>query len=289
MRALSVLFASVFTLSAFAGVAGAADVTIEGRFEQGGLAIGNVPMGATVTFNGKPVQTTYVGRFVVGFDRDMTTSAKFDVKLPDGRVDTRTIPIQPRQWPTEKVSGLPAKLVKPDKKTQAKIDADNKLMIAVRQRTESVPFFETGFIVPAEGKISGVFGSQRVLNGQPRDPHLGLDIAGPIGTPVRASADGIVSLAKADMVLTGQTVVIEHGFGLDSVYVHMNKILVKNGQSVKQGDVIGEIGKSGRASGPHLHFGVTWFDVRIDPQTVMAVLPPRAVASNETSSTPTSN
>ncbi|MBL8631070.1 MAG: M23 family metallopeptidase [Rhodospirillaceae bacterium] len=276
MRVLFAVLLFLLPASAFA-----ADLEIEGRFEQGGLAIGTVPMGATVSYNGKPVQTTYVGRFVVGFERDMTVPAKFDVKLPDGRVESRTIQIQPRQWPTEKVTGLPPKLVKPDKKTQTKIDADNKLMAAVRQRTESVPFFETGFMVPAEGKISGVFGSQRVLNGQPRDPHLGLDIAGPVGTPVRASADGVVSLAQKDMVLTGQTVVIEHGFGLDTVYIHMNAIRVKDGQSVKQGDIIGEIGKSGRANGPHLHFGVMWFDVRLDPQVVMAVLPPRLVASGD--------
>ncbi|MBL8645053.1 MAG: M23 family metallopeptidase [Rhodospirillaceae bacterium] len=276
MRAFIVLTAAFFSLAA-----SAADVSIEGRFEQGGLAVGSVPRGAAVTYNGKPLATTYVGRFVVGFERDMTGPAKFEIKLPDGRAETRTINIAPRTWPTEKVSGLPGRLVRPDKKTQAKIDADNKLMAAARARTESVPFFETGFLMPAEGKISGVFGSQRILNGQPRDPHLGLDIAGPIGTPVRAAADGIVSLAKADMVLTGQTVVIEHGFGLDTVYIHMNAIKVKDGQSVKQGDVIGEIGKTGRANGPHLHFGVMWFDTRLDPQVVMAVLPPRLVASVE--------
>jgi murein DD-endopeptidase MepM/ murein hydrolase activator NlpD len=157
--------------------------------------------------------------------------------------------------------------------TEAKIAADNKIMVAARARTEPDAFYKVGFIRPAEGRISGVYGSQRVLNGTPRAPHMGLDIAAPIGTPVRAAADGIVSVAHPDMVLTGRTVVIEHGFGLDTIYIHMNALKVKDGERVKQGQVIGEIGKTGRANGPHLHFGVTWFDVRLDPETVLAVLP----------------
>lgn len=257
-------------------LAAALDIPITGRFEQGGIAVGSAPVGSKVTFNGQPIATTYVGRFVVGFGRDMTGLANFEIRLPDGAIETRAMTIQARKWQTEKVNGLPKKLVKPDAKTQAKIEADNKLMAAARQHTESVPFFETGFIMPADGRITGVFGSQRILNGQPMSPHAGLDISGPIGAPVRAAADGIVSLTKPDMVLTGQTVVIEHGFGLDTIYIHMNAIRVKDGQRVNQGEVIGEIGKTGRASGPHLHFGVTWFDTRLDPQAVMAAMPARA-------------
>lgn len=256
------------------------NIAIDGKFEQGGLAVGSAPVGSTITYNGHSVPTTYVGRFVVGFARDAAKSETISITLPDGTKEVRTIDIKPRTWEVEKVGGLPKKLVKPDRKTEAKIKADNELMIAVRARTETVPFFETGFIMPANGKISGVYGSQRILNGEPRDPHAGLDIAAPIGTPVRASADGIVSLAKADMVLTGQTVVIEHGFGLDSVYIHMSAIKVKEGQMVRQGEVIGEVGKTGRANAPHLHFGITWFETRIDPQAVMAVLPAKVAASN---------
>lgn len=248
---------------------------ITGRFEQGGLAVGTAPVGSIVTFNGKPLATTYVGRFVMGFDRDAPGTADIEIKLPDGQIEKRTLTIQPRTWEIERINGLPGRLVTPNAKTQAKIEADNKLMAAARARTESVPFFETGFLMPAEGRKSGVFGSQRILNGKPRAPHLGLDIAAPIGTPVKATADGIVSLAKADMVLTGKSVVIEHGFGLDSIYIHMNDIRVKDGDRVRQGDVIGEIGKTGRTSGPHLHFGITWFDTRLDPEVVMAVMPPR--------------
>jgi murein DD-endopeptidase MepM/ murein hydrolase activator NlpD len=256
-----------------AGLATAQEIAISGRLEQGGLAVGKVPSGARVVLDERAIATTDAGVFVVGFDRDAPGSAEIVVTLADGTLQKRTLTITPRQWQIERVEGLPQKLVTPDPATEAQIAADNQLMIAARARTESTPFYETGFMRPAEGRISGVYGSQRVLNGVPRSPHVGLDIAGPVGTPVRAAADGIVSLANPAMVLTGQTVIIEHGFGLDTVYIHMSEIGVTDGQRVKQGDVIGAIGQSGRANGPHLHFGVTWFDTRLDPETVLAVLP----------------
>ncbi|MDX2142223.1 MAG: M23 family metallopeptidase [Rhodospirillaceae bacterium] len=255
------------------------EIALTGRIEQGGVAVGTAPPGAKVTFDGRDIALTDSGTFVLGFDRDAKAQAVLEIALPNGATDSRTLTVNPREWRVERVDGLAQKLVTPDPETAARIAEDNKLMAAVRARTEAVAFFETGFIRPAEGRVSGVFGSQRILNGVPRAPHLGLDIAGPIGTPVRAAADGIVSLAKADMVLTGQSVVIEHGYGLDTVYIHMNAIRVADGQRVKQGDVIGEIGQSGRANGPHLHFGVTWFDTRLDPETVLAVLPSKNLSN----------
>jgi len=249
------------------------DIDISGRLEQGGLAVGRVPAGASVRFNDRAIATTDAGTFVIGFDRDAPAVSEMVVILPDGKTQKKSLEIIPRHWQIERVDGLPQKLVTPDPATEAHIVQDNQLMVAARERTEPIPFYESGFIRPAEGRISGVFGSQRILNGVPRSPHVGLDIAGPVGTPVSASADGIVSLAKADMILTGQTVVIEHGFGLDTVYIHMSEIRVKDGAHVKQGDVIGAIGQSGRANGPHLHFGVMWFNTRLDPETILAVMP----------------
>jgi murein DD-endopeptidase MepM/ murein hydrolase activator NlpD len=254
----------------------AAEPTFIGRFEQGGLVIGRTESGAEVSLNGKPVAVTPTGEFVLGFDRDSAPTAELRFKDQTGALVTQSLTIAPRQWQIEHVDGLPQRLVTPDPQTEAQIAADNVLMVAARTRTEPVPFYESGFTRPAQGRISGVFGSQRILNGIPRAPHMGLDIAGPVGTPVVAAADGIVSLAKPDMVLTGQTVVVEHGFGLDTVYIHMSDIKVVDGQRVKQGDVIGAIGQTGRATGPHLHFGVTWFNTRLDPETVLAVLPAKA-------------
>jgi len=254
----------------------AEDIKLTGRLEQGGLALGKSAPGSRVVFNNREVAVSSEGVFVLGFDRDAPATAQLMITSAAGETQQQTLTIQPRQWQIEHVAGLPQKLVTPDPATEAKIAADNKLMLAARERTEATPFYQRGFIKPAEGRISGVFGSQRILNGVPRSPHVGLDIAAPVGTPVRAASDGIVSLAKADMILTGQTVVIEHGFGLDSVYIHMSEILVKEGAHVKQGDVIGAIGQSGRANGPHLHFGVTWFNTRLDPETVLTVLPAKS-------------
>jgi murein DD-endopeptidase MepM/ murein hydrolase activator NlpD len=250
-------------------------VNIGGRLEQGGLLVGTAPPGTKVLYEGRTYEAAPSGTFIIGFGRDAPEFADINVLTPDGNAMIHMLDVRARTWAVEQVEGLPQKLVTPDPATERKITEDNKKFAAVRQATVNEGFFERGFIRPAEGRVSGVFGSQRILNGEPRAPHLGLDIAGPIGTPVRAAGDGIVSLAKADMILTGQTVVIEHGSGLDTIYIHMSDIRVKEGQRVKQGDVIGAIGRSGRTNGPHLHFGVTWYDVRLDPETVLAVLPPK--------------
>lgn len=252
----------------------AADLTLDGRIEQGGLVIGKVLPGSQVMIGTRAVPVTPGGKFLFGLDRDAAATVDVDIIAPDGGRETRTLKVVPRQWKIEKVDGVPQKLVTPDPETEARIAEDNKLMRAARAQIELTPFYESGLVRPAQGRVSGVFGSQRVLNGTPRAFHAGLDIAGSIGTPVHAAADGIVALQKENMVMTGDTVVLNHGYGLQTTYIHMSKILVTDGERVKQGDVIGEIGMTGRASGPHLHFGVTWFDTRLDPEAVLEVLPP---------------
>lgn len=266
-------WAILFSYALISFPALAFDVTLAGRMEQGGLVIGMAPPGAKVTFGDRVIPVTERGRFLIGLGRDAAASASLTVTLPDGAKETRTFVVAPRAWQIERVDGVPQKLVTPDPETAEKIAAENKLMVAARAQLELTPYFEGGLIRPAEGRISGVFGSQRVLNGVPRDPHSGLDIAAPIGTPVHAAADGIVALQKENMVLTGDSIVLNHGYGLETVYIHMSAIHVKDGQRVKQGDVIGEVGMTGRANGPHLHFGVTWFNTRLDPETILAVLP----------------
>jgi murein DD-endopeptidase MepM/ murein hydrolase activator NlpD len=266
---LAVLAALCLATPAFAF-----DVTVAGRLEQGGLIMGSAPPGSTVTFNERTVPVTGSGAFILGIDRDAPASAALVVTASDGTKETRVITVRPRDWKIERVDGVPQKLVTPDPETAALIAADNKLLRAARAQLELTPFYETGLIRPAEGRISGVFGSQRILNGTPGAFHAGLDIAGPIGTPVRAAADGVVSLQR-NMVMSGNTVLLNHGYGLQTTYIHMNKINVTDGQRVKQGDAIGEIGMTGRANGPHLHFSVNWFNTRLDPETVLAVLPAR--------------
>jgi murein DD-endopeptidase MepM/ murein hydrolase activator NlpD len=247
---------------------------LDGRIEQGGIVIGKVMPGSKVLVGERAVPVTPAGKFFVGLDRDAPATVEIEIVAPDGSRETRTLKVKPRQWKIEKVNGVPQQLVTPDPETEAKIAEENKLMHAARAQLELTPYYESGLIRPAEGRISGVFGSQRVLNGTPRAPHTGLDIAGPVGAPVHAAADGIVTLQKENMVLTGDTIVLNHGYGLQTTYIHMSKILVTDGERVKQGDVIGEIGMTGRANGPHLHFGVTWFETRLDPETILEALPP---------------
>ena len=252
------------------------DITLSGRMEQGALITGIAPVGSTITYNGHMVATSAHGGFVFGIDRDAPATATLKVTDAMGAVETRTLQIAKRDWKIDRVDGVPQKLVTPDPETAAKIIAENKIMAEARNKLELTPFYETGFMRPVEGgRISGQFGSQRILNGTPGSPHLGMDFAGPIGTPIHASADGVVTLQHPDMIMTGNTVVLNHGYGLETVYIHMSKILVTDGQRVKQGDIIGEISMTGRANGPHLHFGVTWFNTRLDPETVLATLPPK--------------
>lgn len=254
-------------------------LSLSGRIEQGGIVFGSVEKEATVMLDGRTLSLSETGRFVFGLDRDAKPTATLVVRYPNGSETTEVLSVAKREWIVERVDGLPQNTVTPDPETVKRIRAEGGMIVAARNRTEPLPFYETGFLLPAEGRISGVFGSQRILNGQPRSPHSGLDIAGPIGTPIRATADGIVSLVHDGMVLTGKTVMVDHGFGLDSVYIHMSDIAVEEGQRVQQGDVIGAIGMTGRTNGPHLHFGISWYGAKLDPETVLSALPASDLAA----------
>lgn len=248
------------------------DVTVEGRIEQGGLITGTAPAGATVAFGGHKVPVTDDGSFILGLDRDAPATAEIVITSGKER-ETRTIGIAKRAWDVERIDELPQNLVTPDPKTQAQITADAVLLQKARAQLEKQAFYKTGFIRPASGPFSARFGNSRVLNGESTAFHSGLDIAVNEGTPVRAAADGVVVVVDPDMVLSGQTVMIDHGYGLKSTYIHLSKIAVTDGQQVKQGDTLGAVGATGRVTGPHLHFGLSWFDKRLDPETVLAVLP----------------
>ena len=250
------------------------DLTIGGKIEQGGLLVGTAPANAEIMLGKRRVPVGADGRFIVGFDRDAAPKAEITVTVPGETPEVRDLIIAKRKWDIERVNGVPQELVTPDPELEARIAAEQKLLDVARTKVERRPLFETGFIRPIEGRKSGSFGSQRILNGTPRAPHAGLDLAAPIGTPIHASADGVVSLQKEMMVMTGDTIMLNHGFGLQTMYIHMSKILVTDGQQVKQGDVIGEVGMTGRATGPHLHFAASWYGARLDPETLMAALPP---------------
>jgi len=230
---------------------------------QGGLAQGRAVPGSRVTLDGKPVKVSPDGRFIIGFARDAAPTARLVVNG-----ETRELQIAQREWDIQRLNGLPPAMVSPNAQQLARIQAEQKRINAARADDSEMPFFAEPFAWPARGRISGVYGSQRILNGEPRAAHLGLDIATPTGTPCSSMGGGRVALA-ADLYFTGNTVIIQHGHGLTSLYAHLSAIEVAEGAGVRQGQRIGLTGATGRVTGPHLHLGVSWFSTAVDPRPLL--------------------
>ncbi len=236
---------------------------------QGAMVIGNTHPAATVEYAGRALRVTPYGSFVFGIGRDATGEIVVRIKQPaTGWIEHR-IAVTPRDWPVENINGVPPATVNPPKAIAERIEREQARVVAVRTRDDERTGFAQHFIRPVEGRISGRFGNQRVYNGTPKAPHSGMDIAAPSGTPVKAPADGVVSFADPGLYLTGGTVVLDHGHGISSNFLHLSRIDVQVGDAVKQGDVIAAVGATGRATGPHLHWGMNWFETRIDPLLVL--------------------
>ncbi|GAB6905136.1 Peptidase M23 [Desulfosarcina cetonica] len=251
--------------------------TLSGNLVQGGMAIGHVAPGSRVSYEGRPIRVSPDGLFVIGFSRDAKAQAMLTVQAPQGGIAKHPISIKPRQYDIQRIDGLPPKKVTPTAKADlARIRADIALVRKVRRRDDPRTDFDQPFIWPVLGRISGVYGSQRILNGNPRRPHFGVDIAVPTGTPVKAPADGVVSMAHDDMFYSGGTLIVDHGHGISTVYMHLSKILVAEGTQVRQGDVIAQVGATGRVTGPHLHWGMNWFETRLDPSLLVSPMPETA-------------
>jgi murein DD-endopeptidase MepM/ murein hydrolase activator NlpD len=268
-RWLAALIGTVFTLLATACPAHALDLA--GQFVQGGLVLGATAPGAAVTLDGRAVPVAPDGRFVFGFGRD-ASAALLVVTLADGEREERRLAVAQREYDIQRVDGVPQNTVTPDPAELARIKREASEIRALREIAGAEPDFATTMIWPAHGPISGVYGSQRILNGEPRAPHMGVDIAASSGSPVVAAAGGVVRFA-AELFLTGNTILIDHGYGLETSYAHLSRIDVKPGQHVRQGDQIGLVGATGRVTGPHLHWGMEWFQVRLDPQLVVGPMP----------------
>jgi murein DD-endopeptidase MepM/ murein hydrolase activator NlpD len=244
-------------------------LTLEGRLTQGGMVIGKTDPGATVVFQGKSVRVSPEGLFVIGFSRDAQAEAMIEIRQPSGKVEKHPVTVEKRTYKIQRIDGLPPRKVSPSAEDLDRIYKDIALVKQVRKKDEPINDFAMPFIWPVTGRISGVYGSQRILNGKPKRPHYGVDIAAPTGTPVKAPADGVVSLTHNDMFYSGGTLIVDHGHGLSTTYMHLHKILVKEGQRVKQGDIIAQVGATGRVTGPHLHWGMNWFDTRLDPSLLV--------------------
>jgi len=238
----------------------------------GHLIIGNAPEAQKVFLNNELLKLNPNGSFVFGFDRDDKGTHNLRVVYEDGFSEEIALVLQKREYQIQRINNLQQQHVTPPPELQERIDRERNTIIEARKKidTTQTPYFLSGFMRPVEGgRISGVFGSQRILNGEPRNPHNGLDIALPTGAPVYAMADGIVCLRADDFHYNGNFVLLDHGHGLNSVYVHLHKIHVEDGAHVIKGQLIGEVGSTGRSTGPHLHWGVQWYGKRIDPQAVL--------------------
>ncbi|NTS77642.1 M23 family metallopeptidase [Catenovulum sp. SM1970] len=243
----------------------AATYQYSGAVKPGGYVLGTLTDCQSFELNGIQAKCAEDGQFVLGFGRDRQGEQTVTFTLSDQSKVTKTFDLGSREYDVQRIEGVEKKYVSPPKETLARIKNDNKQIGAARNVVSTLNGYKQDFIWPAQGRISGVFGSQRVFNGTPKRPHFGLDVANKTGTPVISPADGVVTLAHPDMYYSGGTLIIDHGAGLTSTYIHLSKIDVAKGDVVKQGDLIGKIGATGRVTGPHLDWRINWYSERLDP------------------------
>ena len=257
-------------LAALLGLAGMAQaLEVSGPQRQGGLLAGQVEPDARVEALGRTIPVDAAGRFLLGLGRDAPQTVKVRVTLADGTSREHALSVAPRDYDIQRIDGLPQNQVSPDAETLARIREDAARVREARSRRIDRRHFDAGWIWPVTGPISGIYGSQRILNGEPRQPHYGIDIARATGTPVVAPSDGVVTLAADDLFFSGGTLNIDHGQGLSSSFLHLSRILVQPGERVRQGDIVAEVGATGRVTGAHLDWRMNWFDQRIDPSLLV--------------------
>ena len=243
-------------------------IEFKGKFLQGHYIIGITDPTAKIIVGKKEVRVSKDGYFVFGIDRDR----KFDIsitKIINGKKEVITKQVLKRKYNIQRIDGLEESKVTPPESVYKRIKKENNKIGEARSVNSELPFFKNQFIIPVEGIISGVYGSQRILNGKPKWPHYGIDIAAKKGTKIKSSATGIVSMAEQDLYYTGGTVIMDHGHGISTIYSHLETLNVKVGDEVLQGDIIGTVGSTGRSTGPHLDFRINWFQTRLDPMSVL--------------------
>ena len=255
------LFIFIFTFNQ------ALAVEFKGKFIQGHYIIGKTNLGKKIFIDKKEVKVSKDGYFAFGIGKDR----KFDIVITEG--DNKIIKkIQKRKYKIQKIDGLPKKKVTPPEEFYERIKKENKLIVDAREINSDLSFFKEKFILPVDNAIvTGVYGSQRILNGIPKWPHYGLDFAQKKGTPIKAMNNGIATLVEKDLFYTGATLIFDHGHGISTLYMHMDKIFINEGDYVKKGDIIGTVGSSGRSTGPHLDVRLNWFGTRLDPATILDI------------------
>lgn len=253
---------------------------LRGELAQGGLLFAQLGEGERAYLDGKALRATQTGLIVFGFDRDAKPQSVLKVCRQDSCRE-QALAVRQRQYDIQRVDGVPQNTVTPPPEVLDRIRAEGAMVGRARAKvTESLAFSQP-FIWPLQGPITGVFGSQRVYNGQPRRPHFGVDVAAATGTPVVAPADAIVRLAHPDMYFSGGTLVMDHGFGVTSTFIHLSELLVADGDQVRQGQVVGKVGATGRATGPHLDWRMNWYTVRLDPVLHVGAMPRQSERETE--------
>ena len=243
-------------------------IEFKGKFLQGHYIVGITDPAAKIIVGKKEVRVSKDGYFVFGIDRDR----KFDIsitKIVSGKKEVITKKVLKRKYNIQRIDGLEESKVTPPESVYKRIKEENNKIGEARAINSNLPFFKDQFIMPVEGIISGVYGSQRILNGKPRWPHYGIDIAAKQGTMIRSSGSGVVTMAEDDLYYTGGTIIMDHGHGISTIYSHLQTVMVSVGDKINQGDVIGTVGSTGRSTGPHLDFRINWFQTRLDPMSVI--------------------
>ncbi len=243
-------------------------IEFTGKFLQGHFIIGKTDPTAKIIIDKKQVKVSADGFFVFGLDRDR----KFDLtitKIVNGKKDKLIKKVLKRKYNIQRIDGLEESKVTPPESVYKRIKEENNKIGEARAINSDLPFFKNQFIMPVEGIISGVYGSQRILNGKPKWPHYGIDIAAKQGTMIKSSGSGIVTMAEDDLYYTGGTIIMDHGHGISTIYSHLENVMVSVGDKINQGDIIGTVGSTGRSTGPHLDFRVNWFQTRLDPMSLL--------------------
>mgnify|MGYP006096868069 CR=1 FL=1 len=246
-------------------------IELKGNFFQGNLIIGKVEKKSKVFIDKKEIKVSDFGFFAFGLSKNRKNDVTIKV-VKDGVSSDIVKKVFKKKYNIQKINGLPSKQVTPPKEVYKRIKNDNMLIGSARAINSNLNFFSKKFEIPIKNTIiTGVYGSQRILNGIPKSPHYGLDFAAKEGTQIKAMLDGVVTLSEKDLYYTGGTIIFDHGHGVSTLYMHMKDVFVKKGQMIKQGEVIGTVGKTGRSTGAHLDIRLNWFDVKLDPASVLSL------------------
>lgn len=259
------------TLSLSAQATDKLAINLSGEVKQGGLIIGKTTPNSRVMLNDKPLKVSTSGDYAFGFSRDDNNTYLLVITDSQGNKVEKTLKPAPQKYNIQKVNGIKKAIMNPNVKAQTRSKKDSAQIKAIREVSSDLNAFAQGFIPPIDGVITGVYGSQRFYNGVPKSPHYGLDYAGKIGDPVKAPANGTILLWVPDMFYSGGTMVIDHGHGISSTFLHLSKSYVQVGDEVKQGEVVAAVGNSGRTTGPHLDWRINWHQMRLDPALALKI------------------